>query len=128
MDENAAATDRHVVLGDVEPTQAIGRVDAAAEDREAHGDDRPRIPRVAVDHHAAAAPVAGGGREQLAPEAPVARRDDHHVARPERVDGRHLALVGLGRGELGGGDGLDRPRDAGRVWPGERGRISARKV
>ena len=45
-------------------------------------DDGPRVPGVAVDHHAAAAAVRRGGREQLAPEAPVAGRDDHHVAGP----------------------------------------------
>ena len=119
VDEDAAAADRHVVPGDVEPPEAVGRMDAPAEDREAHRDDRPRVPRVAVDHHAAAAPIAGGGREQLAPEAPVALRDDHHVAGPEGVDGRHLPLVRLGRRELGGGHGPDRPRDAGRPRPGE---------
>ena len=69
VDQDAAATDRDVVLRHVDPTEAVARVDPPAEDREPHGGDGPRVPGVAVDDHAPAAAIPGGGREQFAPEA-----------------------------------------------------------
>ena len=59
---------------------------------------------VSRDHVSATIPCAprgvGCGGEQLAPVGAVAGRDDHHVARGQRVDGRQLAaipVVGIGR-------------------------------
>src|SRR4029079_6198710 len=75
--------------------------------------DGAGVAGVTVDDESATATEAGRGGEQLSPEAPVARRDDHHVVRPERIDGGHLAFVRLGWGELGCGDRVDRPGESG---------------
>ena len=58
--------------GDVEPAEAVGRVNAAAKNRKAHPNNRLRIASEAVDDDAGAASIAGSRGKQFAPKTPIA--------------------------------------------------------
>lgn len=86
------------------------------EGRETHLDQRERVARVGVGDDPARTAAHSGGREELAPVRAFARRDDHHVAWAERVDGFQLAAVPVVRV---GGHGVDCHAVDGACEPGQ---------
>lgn len=102
-DGDAAEFDRLVEGDDALPMEAVIGTDAGGEDGEAHGAHGGDVTDGAVDESAGAAAVAGGGGEQLAPDAGAhgaAGGGDEDLVRLESVHGLELEFVGFGVGEV----------------------------
>src|SRR5262249_39915570 len=106
-------SDPHIMGRDIQPAKAVGRMNAAAKNREAHFYNGPRVACVTVDYHPTTATIARGRREEFSPKAPIAGGNHQHLIRLEGIDRGQLAGVRTSRGRFARGHRLNRERETG---------------